>query len=269
MDNQLQSVTLGFLGCGAMAEAIIKGIISQGVFETSQIIVSDKNPQRISHIVNLLGVRNASNVEVAKKADILLVAVKPQNIKELLEEIKDSVAGKLIISIAAGIPIRYFEEYLKRAKIIRVMPNTAALVAKSVSVFCVSPQVNIEEKRVAEKILAAIGIVIELPEVNINAVTAVSGSGPAYFFLLVEELKKAGVEAGLSEDVSYKLAAGTLVGAGALLEQTGLTAKCLREMVTSPGGTTEAALKTLDEADISAIIKKAVLSAKTKAGELS
>ncbi len=257
---------IGFIGGGNMAEALIKGMTSQGMKE---IFVSEPREERRQELERLYGVKTSgSNEEVAAAADIIILAVKPQNMESVLAGITGRItSGKTVVSIAAGITISYLAARLRTEKIVRVMPNTPALVQEGMSVMSLCECFSGEEINRVRSILMSIGRVITLPEKMMNAVTAVSGSGPAFFALLVEAMAAGGEKLGLDADNARELAVQTMIGTARLLE-TGMPPERLRQMVTSPGGTTEAGLKVFEERDLRGIVDEVLRAACRRAEEL-
>lgn len=250
-----------------MAEALIKGISSR---KKKQVIVSEPREDRRKYLSETYGVLTAtSNIEAAAWADIIILAVKPQNMAEVLSEITGAVsADKTVVSIAAGITLSFLQSRLKTEKLIRVMPNTPALVQEGMSV--ISTSTNLPEKAAApvRDMFASIGKVLTLPEEYMNAVTALSGSGPAFVALFTEAMIESGEKMGLARDKASELAIQTVVGTAKLL-QTGMPPENLRKMVTSPGGTTAAGIKVFEEKGLSALVAKALEAARKRAEELA
>ena len=266
--------TIGFIGSGNMAEALIKGIIAAGVYRPEDIIISDIRGERLEELARKYKVRTAqSNIALSGAADVVVLSVKPQNMDEMLGEIKGTLKeGVVVISIAAGITTAKIASFLGDVPIIRVMPNTPALVGEGASALF-AKNVSGEAMALAMKVFGAVGkaVVVDREEL-IDAVTAVSGSGPAYFFLLMEEMIKAGEELGLDEATAKELVLQTAKGAALLAEQAdgrGETAAQLRRKVTSPGGTTEAALKVFSEQEFNELVTTALTAARDRSKELS
>lgn len=254
-----------------MAEALIKGILrGTGSIKPTDIIVSEPREERRRYLSETYKVKTTpSNKEATSLSQILILAVKPQNMEEVLEEIKDLInPEKVIVSIAAGITISYIQSKLKTDRIIRVMPNTPALIGEGMSVYSLCECFTGREVDIVKEILMSAGRVISLPEKYMDAVTALSGSGPGFIAYFVEALIEAGMAAGLPEEVAKELTIQTLSGTSRLLE-SGLSPQRLREMVTSPGGTTQAGLNVLQDRDFKAIITETILAAKKRAEELS
>jgi len=266
--------TIGFIGSGNMAEALIKGIITAGVYKPENIFISDIRPERLDFLTKRYGVQKAdSNAALAAKADVLVLSVKPQNMTDALQSIKDAVgADALVISIAAGVKVANIAAVLGDKAIVRVMPNTPALIGEGASaLFANNKAKPLLEK--AKSIFSAVGKTVVVDDEGlIDAVTAVSGSGPAYYFLLMEEMIKAAVELGLSDEVAKDLVLQTAKGAGLLAIEAdgrGERPAQLRQKVTSPGGTTEAALKVLTEGKFGPLIAAAIKKARDRSRELS
>ena len=266
--------TIGFVGGGNMAEALIKGILTAKLYGPADILASDIRPERLEHLGKEYGVQTvASNSTLAERVDVLVLSVKPQSMTEVLESVRDSVkADVLVISIAAGIKVDRIAAALGDRAIVRVMPNTPALIGEGASALFANEKAKpmLDE---ALKIFAAVGkaVVVE-DEGLIDAVTAVSGSGPAYYFLLMEEMVKAAGQLQLAGEVAKDLVLQTAKGAALLAmeaDKTGETPAELRRKVTSPGGTTEAALKVLSEGGISGLISAAITRARDRSRELS
>ena len=264
--------TIGFIGAGNMAEAIISGLIEKGVYRPESIYASDLSRPRLDYMQQTHNVQVCQdNSSVIEKADAVVLAVKPQMAVDVLKELAFP-SDKLLISIAAGLTISKITDALGNVPVIRVMPNTPALVGcGAAGIYCNEKAKSLEP--VAMKIFASIGeAVIVDSEDQIDTVTAISGSGPAYFFLMIEEMIKAGVELGMDEDLVAKLTIQTALGAAMLAKQaakTGETPEQLRHKVTSPGGTTQAALKVFQEDQLGAIVLLAMTRAKERSKELS
>jgi len=266
--------TIGFLGGGNMAEALIKGIITANLYAPENIFVSDIRPERLELLAKQYQVRTVdSNPALAAKVDILVLSVKPQNMTEALQSIKDVFKpDTLVISIAAGIKVANITVVLGDIAIVRVMPNTPALISEGASALFA----NDKAKPMMEKamsIFSAVGkaVVVETEDL-IDAVTAVSGSGPAYYFLLMEEMIKAAEQLGLPDSVAKELVLQTAKGAALLAaeaDKKGESPAELRRKVTSPGGTTEAALKVFADGKISELISAAIKRARDRSQELS
>jgi pyrroline-5-carboxylate reductase len=266
-----ETLKIGFLGAGKMATALAKGFVRAGLAQADQIIASDPHEGARAAFAKETGAKiTPSNAEVAKSADILILAVKPGNVPELLEEIRPIYsANHLLISIAAGVTIAKMEAGLDHnARVIRVMPNTPALVGASATAFALGKNATKEDSGLALKLFSAVGIAYQLKESLLDAVTGLSGSGPAYVFMTIEALSDGGVAAGLPRDVATQLAAQTVYGSAKLLLETGLHPGVLKDMVTSPGGTTVEGLHELEKGQIRADFISAVRAATDKSKKL-
>lgn len=262
---------LCFLGAGHMAEAIMHGLLKSKIVEKEKVVFTEIRDDRSEYIGKKFGIKKILSAEDAVRAsDIIVLAVKPQNMDEVLREITSSVNDqKLIITIAAGLPIQKYENQLgKKLRIVRVMPNMAALVGFGISGISAGRFAREEDIEVVKQMMASVGDYVELPEESLDAVTAVSGSGPAFFFFFMEAIQEAGVKLGLSHEVCKKLVEWTALGAGHLVQETKDAAKSLRKKVTSPGGTTEAAIEVFEKKGLKEIIVEGVLAAEKRSKEL-
>ncbi|MBI5286200.1 MAG: pyrroline-5-carboxylate reductase [Deltaproteobacteria bacterium] len=265
--------TIGFIGAGNMGEALIKGILTSKKVSPGQVVVSDKVKERLAFIAERYEVKVFSmNFEVARIADIIILAVKPNDIKVVIEEIgPDLNKNKLLISIAAGITLDYIRRELSHpVPLIRVMPNTPARVQEGAIGICPASDVSDEAMAVARAIFEAVGkvVVVEKEEL-MDAVTGLSGSGPAYIFLILEALSDGGVKVGLPRKTATLLAIQTVLGSARLALVSGKHLGELKDMVTSPGGTTIAGLKKLEDGGVRAAIMEAVEAATRRSRELS
>ena len=266
--------TVGFVGGGNMAEALIRGIITAKVCEPENIFVSDILAERLDYLAKQYGIQKANNNgELAAKVDILILSVKPQNMAEVLESIKNAVKKEtLVISIAAGVKTADIASVLGNIAIVRVMPNTPALIGEGASALFANEKAKPMLER-AQSIFSAVGKAVVVDDEDlIDAVTAVSGSRPAYYFLLTEEIIKAAVELGLPADVAKDLVLQTAKGAALLAaeaDKKGETVARLRQKVTSPGGTTEAALKVIGDGKFGLLVEAAIKKARDKSRQLS
>jgi pyrroline-5-carboxylate reductase len=264
-------LTIGFLGAGKMATALAKGFIRAKLVTPKQIIASDPISAAIVAFGKEVGAKTTpSNAEVAQSADVLILAVKPDQVSGVLADIRDHFTEKqLLISIAAGVPIAKMEAGLGgAARIIRVMPNTPALVGASASAYALGKSARPEDAALAQKLFSSVGIAFQLREYLLDAVTGLSGSGPAYVYLFIEGLSDGGVAAGLPRDIATKLAAQTVLGAAKMVLDTGLHPGALKDMVTSPGGTTIEGLHELEKGKFRATAISAVRAATEKSRKL-
>lgn len=261
---------IGIIGCGNMGSTIIRGILKKGLYPPVEIITTDLRPERLKEIAKDCKIETTSNnQEAVERAETLILAIKPQTIDLVLEEIKPKVEERhLVISIVAGVRSEKIEAILPKARVIRVMPNTPAIIGCGISAFsCGRKTTKQDEERIFE-IFGALGEVVKVEERLMDAVCALSGSGPAYIFLIIESLIAAGVKMGLSCDLSKRLVLATVEGSARLAKETGEHPAELRDQVTSPGGTTAAALYVMEEEGLRGIIQKAVLAAQERAKEL-
>lgn len=263
---------LGFIGGGQMAEALIQGIVQDGLVAAEQIMVTEPNQTRREFLTDKYNVRVAEDsVSLWLECNIVLLAVKPQIVTALLQEVKSFVAEKhLIISIAAGISLSMLGKPLAGCgcRIIRVMPNTPALVQEGASVLSCGRGVTKEDLHIATQVFNAVGVTMTLDESLLDAVTGLSGSGPAYVFSFIDAMIDAGVKTGLSRSVAETLVLQTILGSVKLEMVTNKHPAQLRSMVTSPGGTTIAGLHELERAGFKGIIMDAVEAAVARCREL-
>lgn len=260
---------IGFIGGGNMAEALIKGVRSSESGVRIEILVSEPREDRRKYLEQLYGIQTTKdNREVAASCDIIILAVKPQNMESVLDEIAGDITDKkTVVSIAAGVTLSYLESKLRTKLIIRVMPNTPAIVQEGMSVMSLCGCFYGKELDMVKSILMSVGKVLVLPEEQMNAVTALSGSGPAFVALFTEALTEAGVKLGLNRSDAVELAVQTVLGTAKLLD-TGMSAENLRKMVTSPGGTTAAGLKVFEEKNFMGVVADALKTAQVRADEL-
>jgi len=267
----LNEKKIGFIGAGNMAEAMIKGLLQSGTSKPENIVASDVREDRLSFIHELFEVSVCErNPDVVKRADLVVLAVKPQIMESVLVELTDGLdMSKLIISIAAGISLATIESHLKRdLRLIRVMPNIAALVLESATAICAGRHASSEDLKLAKAIFDSIGKTVIIEEGLMDAITGLSGSGPAYLFLIIDAMADAGVKVGLSRDNALTLSAQTVLGAAKLLIETGEHPGRLKDLVTSPGGTAIAGLHTLEEGGLRTTLINAVEMATRRSREL-
>jgi pyrroline-5-carboxylate reductase len=262
---------IAFLGAGQMAEAFVRGLLRAELLAAGDVWVSDIRPGRATQLANDLGVNAAaSNLAAVGHADLILVSVKPQDVPGLLDEVGADVrADHLVISIAAGVTLSTLERRLPHhPPVIRVMPNTPALVQSGMAVLAPGTRAREEHAATALRLFGALGRAIVLSERYLDAVTALSGSGPAFLAVVAEALSDAGVRVGLPRDVAHLLAAQTMLGTGRMLADTGMHPALLKEAVTSPGGTSIAGLHALERGGIRALIMDAIVAATERSTEL-
>jgi len=263
--------TIAFLGAGNMAEALVKGLLRANVAEPREIICSDRSEERGPVLTQRYGVRfTRSNKEATAGADIVVLSVKPQVMNKLLDEISPVLTDKkLVISIAAGVPIAAIERKVGHGvRIIRTMPNTPALVGAGATALSAGEHATEDDLHQARALFDAIGKSVVVDEVLLDAVTGLSGSGPAYIFLIIEALSDAGVKVGLARTTAQELAAQTVLGSAKLLIETGEHPGRLKDQVTSPGGTAIAGLHTLEAGGLRTTLMDAVEAATIRSKEL-
>ncbi|MFH2098231.1 MAG: pyrroline-5-carboxylate reductase, partial [Pseudomonadota bacterium] len=277
------SERIGFVGAGNMAEALAGALVSTGLVDLERLLVADLDAGRLKHMEETYGVKSDAAAGVFDRSDVVVIAVKPKDVPGVLEEFVKQPAyppgqKKLLISIAAGVRLADMEKILYAGlsgnqagmvPLVRVMPNTPALVCAGMAGLSPNRHATVHDTRLAREILAATGEVCDFDEDLMDAVTAVSGSGPAYVFYLAEAMIQGALEVGLSEADARKLVLATVIGAARLLEARGEGPAELRRKVTSPGGTTEAAVKVLDEAGVKDILGRAIKAARDRSRELA
>jgi len=248
---------IAFVGAGRMAEALIKGLNSSG------ICASDVSSRRLKLLKSRYRIKTfKNNIDCIKRADVIVLAVKPKTMGSVLREIGPSVRpGHLVISIAAGVPTYSIRKYIRKAGIVRSMPNNPALVGAGVTAIS-------SKNRIAEAIFSSVGEVVVIPEKLMDAVTALSGSGPAFIYLAAQALEEGGRAAGLSRKAARKLAIETVFGAGKTMKLSGKDPAELADMVASPGGTTRAGMKVLSRLGFKKAVKSAIMAAAGRSKEL-
>lgn len=266
------SSTIAFIGGGNMAGSLIGGLIARGR-PASELVVSDPVASRLDLLRTRFGVRTAANnIDAARDAAVVILAVKPQDLRSVLTEMKDMLhAGQsLLISIAAGIRASDIERWSGGSPVVRCMPNRPALQGCGMTGLFATSTVGLSHRKIAEDILSAVGATLWLArEEQMDAVTALSGSGPAYFFLLIEMMEDAGVALGLPRDISRKLAVETAYGSGCMAHEAAEPPATLREQVTSKKGTTEAALTHLEAHHVRSLFAEAIAAAARRSAELA
>ncbi|TQF04898.1 pyrroline-5-carboxylate reductase [Kitasatospora acidiphila] len=261
---------IAFLGTGKIGEALLSGLLRAGK-RPADVLVTARRPERATELSERHGVTACSNQEAAKLADTLILAVKPQDMGALMDELAPELApGRLVISAAAGIPTGWFEARLPEGTpVVRVMPNTPVLVDEGMSVISGGSHATEEHLRRAEEIFESVGKVLRLPEAQQDAATALSGSGPAYFYYLVEAMTDAGILLGLPRQVAHDLIVQSAIGASVMLRDSGEHPVKLREAVTSPAGTTIAAIRELENHGVRAALLGALEAARDRSRELA
>jgi pyrroline-5-carboxylate reductase len=265
------NLSIGFLGAGKMATALAKGFIRAGLVTPKQIIAGDVSEAACAAFEKETGAKTtAFNPDVAKFANVLILAVKPDQVAGALAEIREVTTAKhLLLSIAAGVTLAKLEAGLGGdARAIRVMPNTPALVGSSATGFALGKSATSADAEIANKLFSAVGVAFQVKESLLDAVTGLSGSGPAYVYLFIESLSDGGVAAGLPRDIATKLAAQTVLGAAKMVLETGQHPGALKDMVTSPGGTTIEGLHELEKGKLRGTVISAVRAATDKSKKL-
>lgn len=267
----LEQKKLGVIGFGKMGRAIVSGMFKKNSISASQVIGCDLSPKIRTSINQELGVEMLSDPkEIATRCDIILLSVKPFHIASVCEEISHLInPNHLLISVAAGISTAFMEKRLpKNSAVIRVMPNTPALINEGMSVLSKGQFVSEEQLELATKMFNAVGDVATVEEPLMDAVTAISGSGPAYMFLMLEAMADAGLKMGLKKDVATKLATQTMLGAAKLVKETGEMPAKLKDDVTTPAGTTIEGLVELEHGNFRSTVINAILKAKERSTQL-
>ncbi|WP_226963486.1 pyrroline-5-carboxylate reductase [Nostocoides sp. F2B08] len=263
--------TVAIFGAGVMGETLLSGLLRAGR-RAEDLVITERRPERIDELRDRYpGVRILDNVDAAELAEVLVLVVKPQDMAGLLLEISEHVRpGNLVVSLAAGITTQFLESHLPNgSSVVRVMPNTPALVDQGMAALSSGGHCTAEHMAEAMELLQSCGRAIEVPEKYQDAVTAISGSGPAYVFYVVEAMIEAGVVLGLPRATATELVVQTLFGAATMIKETGQHPTVLREQVTSPGGTTAAALRQLDDHKVRAAFITAMEAAAARSAELS
>jgi pyrroline-5-carboxylate reductase len=270
MSTLMTNKCIGFIGVGVMGSSIIKSLLKHSL-NSDQICISDKSAEKTEELATQYKVKIKTISEIGQSCDVIFLAVKPQDLEAVLIELKKTLKPNvLVISIAAGKKIEFIEENLaSEVSVVRVMPNTPAQIGKGISAVAAGSKTSKEDMELATQLFLASGEVVEVAEEMLDAVTALSGSGPAYFFNFVESMIKAGIELGLSNEIATKLAIETISGSAAMLKESGLDAQTLRKNVTSPKGTTAAALEVFSDNNFDALVLQAMSAAKKRAQELA
>jgi len=263
---------LGVIGVGKIGNALINRFISTKTIEKNEIIIFDIDSQRLIERSKELNIDSAkNNVSLVRSAKYILIAVIPQVIDKVLSEISPAVTKEhTIVSIVAGVSINHIEKFInKPVGVIRIMTNTPAIVGAAATVIAFNTEVNEKEKSYVQKLFDSVGMVVELDETHLDAVTGLSGSGPAYIFIIIEALADGGVKMGIPRDISQKLAAQTVLGSAKLLLETNKHPAELKDMVATPGGTTITAIHEIESAKLRATLIRAVEAACIKSKSLN
>jgi pyrroline-5-carboxylate reductase len=266
------SQTIGFIGAGQMARAMAQGFVRAGLLAESNVLAADPVPQATEEFQRLLPGASIApdNAQAAARSDVIVLAVKPQRAKAAISEMRSSMnAQKLVVSIVTGFTTQAIAEGLGPCRVVRVVPNTPCLVGQSASAYCLGPGATAADGELIAKLLGAVGLVIPVDEKQLDAVTGLSGSGPAFVYLIIEALADGGVRQGLPRDVALRLAAQTVKGAGEMVLAAGEHPAVLRDHVASPGGTTIAGLHVLEQQSVRGALISAVRAAAQRATELA
>jgi len=266
----LKETVVGFIGAGNMAGSIIRGLIDAGK-KPESIFVTDIDDKKLQSITAETRVNSAATQKISSLADVLILAVKPQVMKSVCQELTNIDTVQLVISVAAGIKITQMEQWLNsETAIVRCMPNTPALVGEGATGLFANKLVNDHQRTLAQSIMGSVGLTSWMKnEKDMDTVTALSGSGPAYFFLLMEAMQEVAQELGLKKDVAENLICQTAIGASKLIQQSNDSSLILRKKVTSPGGTTEKAISVFERGNIRGLVRDALIAARDRSIELS
>jgi pyrroline-5-carboxylate reductase len=262
--------TIAVIGAGTMGETLLSGLLRSG-WSADRLVATERRPDRAKELAERHGIRIVDNDVAVAEADVLVITVKPQDAPSLMAELGPIVpASKLVISICAGLPISFFAKALPEGTpVIRVMTNTPALVDEAMTAISAGPHATDDHMAIAEEMFRPVGRTIRLPEYQQDAVTALSGSGPAYFFFLVEAMTDAGILLGLPRQVAHDLIVQTAIGSAVMLRDSGEHPVKLREAVTSPAGTTISAIRELENHGVRAALLAALEAARDRARELA
>jgi pyrroline-5-carboxylate reductase len=262
------SKRLGIIGGGVMAEAILSRLLAQKIYQAQDVVVSDPQAERRDFLAHAYQVNVCSDNRLVAETEVLLLAIKPQVLRMVSQDLGNLTTTPLVLSILAGTPLKSLQAGFPHSPIIRVMPNTPATVGAGITAIAPAPQVTPEQLAVARRIFTAVGQVVEVSESLMDAVTGLSGSGPAFVAIVVEALADGGVAAGLSRPIAYQLALQTVLGTAQLLQESGIHPAQLKDRVTSPGGTTIAGVAALEQGGVRAAFIAAVLAAYRRSQEL-
>ncbi len=258
---------IGLIGCGNLGSSLLRGLLKTGAVNAKELVVADIDEKKLE-TMRKLGAETTKDAKRAAEADVIFIAVKPDLVGKILDEIREVSKGKLIVSVAAGVSTRFIEDRTD-ARVIRVMPNICALTAEMASCFCLGTKASEDDRELVEELLSSLGVTFKVGEQMMDAVTGLSGSGPAYFYLVIKALREVGIELGLPEDVALKLAAQTAKGAGEMVLRSGRALDELIDMVCSPKGTTIEGIKVLRDRRVPESFKEAVKAAARRSKELS
>jgi pyrroline-5-carboxylate reductase len=262
--------TIGFIGAGQMARALASGFVTAGLVPASRIVAADPiEPATNGFLEVVAGARVAAdNSQVAREADIVFLATKPQQLAAAVGDLQNAAANKLVVSIAAGVTLKSLSDRLPQARLVRVMPNTPCLIGQSASGYCMGPRTTAQDGELVAQLLGAVGLAFAVEEKLLDAVTGLSGSGPAFVYVMIEALSDGGVRMGLPRDIALALAAQTVRGAAQMVLETGDHPGVLKDRVASPGGTTIAGLQALESRGVRGALIEAVEAATRRSIEL-
>ena len=265
---EISDIKLGFIGCGKMASAIIGGCLK--TFNKENIFASEINEESRNIAKQNFGIEVFdNNIDVIKKADVIIFCVKPFVIKDVLMEVAPYITKeKLVISIAAGVKIESIKSFLGNVKVIRVMPNTPAMVKEGISAICPDKGIDENSQKIAQKIMNSVGEVVFTEEKYIDIITSLSGSGPAFYYKIINDMAKSAANMGLNYETALKLSAQTAVGAGKMILNSSDSPEKLIENVTTKGGCTEVGNEVLNNSDINIILNETIVKTANKAKEL-
>lgn len=264
----MPNLTLALIGGGAMGSALLRGLITSGLFQPERVGVREPDPQRAGILASEFKIRVLANNQEAAQAEIVLLAIKPQAFATVVKEMGKVSPHTLIISIMAGIPLSALGSAFPGQSVIRAMPNTPALVGAGITALSGGPEVTPEQMQQAEQIFGAVGSVLQVPESQMDAVTALSGSGPGYVAVIAEALIDGGVRVGLPRPIATQLALQTLLGSAQLMLQENLHPALLKDQVTSPGGTTIAGIEALERGSLRGTLMEGIQAAWQRSREL-
>ena len=262
---------IGFIGAGQMATALARGFVDAGAVTADHVVACDVSTDAATRFIDRTGGKIAENgTEVLSRSDVVFLAVKPQHMSGVLSDLRTAVTAQhLIVSIAAGVSLTKLTDGLNSTvRLIRVMPNTPCLIGSGASAFARGAEASLQDGELVRSLLSTVGLALEVPEKLLDAVTGLSGSGPAYAYQIIEALSDGGVRVGLPRDVATKLAAQTMLGAAQMVLSTGQHPAVLKDAVTSPGGTTIAGLHALEQGGLRGILMDAVQAATERSKEL-
>jgi pyrroline-5-carboxylate reductase len=262
---------VGFIGAGVMAEALLSGMLRAKAAEAGKLYASDPSEERRALLIMKLGSNVfADNRRLVRAVDVLVLSVKPKVVPAVAAEIAgDLTPAHLVVSVAAGVTLGALQAMLGAGRLIRVMPNTPALVGEGASAYCAARGATAEDAALVEEMLGSVGLCVRVEETHMDAVTGLSGSGPAYVYLVIEALTDGGVKMGLPRDVAARLAATTVCGAAKMVLETAKSPAELRRHVTTPGGTTMEGLRVLDAAGVARAFQEAVAAAADKSRRMA